>query len=131
MTGERTVVLMLLAAAVAAAGCRRTEPGGAAKVRSLDEQVREGRASLSDPEVVEPLVSPKAPGRIIYDPPPDLSYASLEMHRPELLRSFDPAAADSARRVGLASPQRDTTGGDAAVLRNRQSRRDTSGASRP
>ena len=134
MRGERvtTVILVVLAATVAASACgRRDERAGGVRVPSEAQLVKEGRAELGDPLVVAPLRTPPAPGRIIYDPPADLSYASLERTRPDLLRSLRPDTIRTPGVAGSPSATRDTTGGDAALIRQRPRSRDTSGASRP
>lgn len=81
-----------------------------ARVPSPDELAREGRLDLSDNQVVAALLTPKVPGRIIYDPPEDLSLANARRMRPDLV-SGDTTRRDTSR----AATRRDTTGGDATA----------------
>jgi hypothetical protein len=127
MRAERTVALALAAVVLA---CGRNADVGEVREQSRDDRIAAGMASLSDPTVVAPMLTPRAPGRIVYDPPPDLSLASARLRRPELLRSFRPDL-DTASRAARASPTRDTTGGDGGMVRRRRTLRDTAGASRP
>ena len=50
---------------------------------------RANRDSVMSGEVVEALRSSASPGRIIYDPPPNLSYDSMRTTRPDLLSAAD------------------------------------------
>ena len=43
---------------------------------------RQSRDSLLTAEVVKALVTPTSTGRLIYEPPVDLSYDSLRVRRP-------------------------------------------------
>jgi hypothetical protein len=47
------------------------------------------RDSLLTAEVVQALVTPTSAGRLIYERPADLSYDSLRVMRPDLLRATD------------------------------------------
>ena len=47
---------------------------------------RQARDSLLTAEVVKALVTPTSTGRLIYEPPVDLSYDSLRAKRPDLVR---------------------------------------------
>jgi hypothetical protein len=81
-----------------------------ARVPSADELAREGKLTLGDSHVVAALVTPKVQGRIIYDPPEDLSLANAMRMRPDLVKG------DTTRRdTSHAATRRDTTGGDATV----------------
>jgi hypothetical protein len=81
-----------------------------ARLPSADELAREGKLTLGDSEVVAALVTPKVPGRIVYDPPEDLSLANAMRMRPDLVKG------DTTRRdTSHAATRRDTTGGDATV----------------
>jgi hypothetical protein len=93
------------------AACRDGDQSdGRARVRSVDELAREGKFTLGDSHVVAALVTPKVPGRIIYDPPEDLSLANAMRMRPDLVKG------DTTRRdTSHAATRRDTTGGDATV----------------
>lgn len=50
---------------------------------------RQARDSLLSAEVVKALQPPAFVGRLIYERPPDLSYDSLLVKRPELARATD------------------------------------------
>jgi hypothetical protein len=50
---------------------------------------RQARDSLLTTEVVKALVTPTSTGRLIYEPPVDLSYDSLRLKRPDLVRAAD------------------------------------------
>lgn len=68
----------------------------AASEEELTRQAAERRAardSLLSAEVVQALVTPTSAGRLIYERPADLSYDSLRVKRPDLVR-----AADGAKR---------------------------------
>jgi hypothetical protein len=81
-----------------------------ARVPSTEQLAREGKLTLGDSQVVAALVTPKVPGRIVYDPPEDLSLANAMRTRPDLVKG------DTARRdTSHAAARRDTTGGDATV----------------
>jgi hypothetical protein len=68
----------------------------AACSKSAEERAHDAReraaahALVARTEIVRTLASPRAPGRIIYEKPIDLSYANLKKTRPDL---------DSARLV--------------------------------
>jgi hypothetical protein len=47
------------------------------------------RDSLLTTEVVQALQTPASAGRLIYEPPADLSYDSLRVKRPDLVRAAD------------------------------------------
>lgn len=50
---------------------------------------KQARDSVLTTEVVEALQTPTSPGRLIYERPADLSYDSLRVKRPDLLRAAD------------------------------------------
>ena len=85
MTGTRTAWLVL-AALAALTACRESEQ---ARVRARQERAA-AHATVARSAIVQSLATPREPGRLIYDKPTDLSYASLRATRPEL---------DSARKV--------------------------------
>lgn len=118
MSVQRTAAAACALAALSAlgTGCDRGETGG---VRVPDEDARRqaGMLALADRQVLDAMQAPRVPGRIIYDPPTDLSLANARRTRPDLVRP------DTTRR-DTTSVRRDTTAGDAAA--------DTSGgAARP
>jgi hypothetical protein len=65
-----------------------------------EPDVRDGASGmLADSAVLAAMRSVDSGGRIIYDPPPDLSLASAQQRRPEIFRPPPPAApAAPARR---------------------------------
>jgi hypothetical protein len=110
----RVVSVALIASVVL--GC-----GDAGDVRELPDGAEGAqRSALLDQEVVKEMRSPDTIGRIIYEPPADLSLASAQLRRPDLVK---PDTTRRGRATG-PTPRRDTTGGDATA--------DTSGgAARP
>jgi hypothetical protein len=108
---HRIVTAIALTVALALGiGCRGN--GSAGGVRENDEaaQRRAGTLAPGDAQVVEALKAPQVPGRIIYDPPTDLSLANAMRTRPDLVHG------DTARRDATASQmRRDSTGGDATA----------------
>jgi hypothetical protein len=62
----------------------------AACTRSAEERAHDAReraathALVAGTEIVRTLASPRAPGRIIYEKPIDLSYSNLKRTRPDL-----------------------------------------------
>jgi len=70
---------------VAAVACSRSEPE---RARQAAER-RQTRDSVLTSEVVQALQTPASPGRLIYDRPTDLSYDSLRLKRPDLVRAAD------------------------------------------
>jgi hypothetical protein len=109
MSVRRTVtvagLVMLAWAAGACGGDDRTR----VREMSADERRREGTLALADSSVIRELRTPRAPGLIIYDPPVDLSLATAQRTRPDLV------GADTLRRDTASTPRRDTTGGDATA----------------
>ena len=68
-----------------------------------DVDIREGASGmLADSAVLASMRSVDTAGRIIYDPPPDLSLTSAQQRRPEIFRPPAPgapaASAAPARR---------------------------------
>ena len=104
---------------IALGACRDRDRKTDVRTLSADELARQGKLTLGDSQVVVALQSPKQPGRIIYDPPVDLSLANAMRTRPDLVH------VDTTRRgTSGTAVRRDTTGGDATA--------DTSGgAARP
>ena len=68
-----------------------------------DVDVREGgeRATpsgmLADEAVLKEMRSSDSLGRVIYDPPPDLSLASAQQRRPEIFRAAGAPARPASR----------------------------------
>jgi hypothetical protein len=87
----------LILAAMLLAACRTS-----AEERAHDARERAAaHALVARSEIVGTLASPRAPGRIIYEKPVDLSYASLKKTRPDLdsasLAHGAPAATEKQR----------------------------------
>ena len=100
--------------------CGRNEEAGGLRDVSRDQLRREGMLTLGDSQVVNAMKAPQVPGRIVYEPPTDLSLTNAQRTRPDLF------GGDTARRTdtGRGGARRDTTAGDATA--------DTSGgAARP
>jgi hypothetical protein len=94
--GVRRAPIVLAAFALMTA-CRAS-----AEERARDaEQRAAAHALVARSELVSTLASPRAPGRIIYEKPVDLSYASLKKTRPDLdsasLAHGAPAATEKQR----------------------------------
>lgn len=68
-----------------ALACTRSD---ADRARQAAER-RLARDSLLSAEVVQTLQTPTSTGRLIYERPTDLSYDSLRVKRPDLLRAAD------------------------------------------
>ena len=104
-----TAIAVALASALGIA-CGGNDAAGGIRETDEDEQRRAGMLALGDKQVVEALQAPQAPGRIIYDPPTDLSLANAMQTRPDLVRG-DTTRRDTSRTAA----RRDTTGGDATA----------------
>lgn len=121
MMGQRATVTLVLVMTLGAACRGRGDANDNAPVTipTDDELRRQGRLELGDSHVVAEIATPKVPGRIIYEPPEDLSMTNAIRMRPDLVRGDTTRRDTSALRT-----RRDTTAGDAAA--------DTSGgAARP
>jgi hypothetical protein len=75
----RAVFLVIVLGCAASGSDRASET--AARRRAHD--------SLLTTEVVQSLKTPASVGRLIYDRPTDLSYDSLRLKRPDLVRAAD------------------------------------------
>lgn len=95
---SRRVLVLGAALALAAplAGCgRERETGGRVTSIAVSDHDTRARASEGVAAVVPQLRTPRAPGRIIYDPPTDLT---LRAPAPATMpRQGQPAAADTTR----------------------------------
>jgi hypothetical protein len=70
----------VLLAVTLLAACRKS-----AEARTQDAYQRAAaHALVARTEIVRTLATPRAPGRIIYEKPIDLSYANLKKTRPDL-----------------------------------------------
>jgi hypothetical protein len=74
---------LLLIVVVVACTTSAEERGDQAAARQAS------RDSLLTTEVVQALVTPTSTGRLIYERPADLSYDSLLVKRPDLVRTAD------------------------------------------
>jgi hypothetical protein len=108
---HRIVTAMALTVASALGiACRGNGSAGGVRETDDDAQRRAGTVAAGDAQVLEALKAPQVPGRIIYDPPTDLSLANAMRARPDLVH------ADTGRRNASASQiRRDSTGGDATA----------------
>lgn len=70
---------------VAAVACSTSE---SARARQAAER-KQARDSLLASDVVQALQTPASAGRLIYERPADLSYDSLRVKRPDLVRAAD------------------------------------------
>lgn len=105
---EATAIALALTA-TAGVACGGNDAGGV-RERDADELQRAGMfASAGNGEVVKALTTPRAPGRIVYDPPTDLSLANAMRTRPDLV------GGDSARGASGRTARRDSTAGDATA----------------
>jgi hypothetical protein len=68
---------------IVATACTESQSERASQVAER----RKGFDSLLATEVVKGLAIPAVPGRLLYDRPADLSYDSLKVKRPELVRA--------------------------------------------
>lgn len=104
-------VLAVSLALSAAVACQRDQAG---EIRERGERSRleAGKLTLGDSSVVAELRAPREQGRIIYDPPVDLSYANAQRTRRDLVRGDTVPRVDTAAR---RSALRDTTAGDATA----------------
>jgi hypothetical protein len=111
MSVQRSITTVIALALASALGIACGGNGGAGGVRETgnEEQRQAAALALGDQAVVEAMKAPQVPGRIIYDPPTDLSLANAMRTRPDLVRG------DTARRDASGATRRDTTGGDATV----------------
>jgi hypothetical protein len=103
----------LVAATLVASGaaCHSERQGDErARAPSVEVQARRGELTFADSQTVIALRAPKAPGRILYDHPEDLSITNAMRMRPDLVKP------DSSRRdTSLTKTRRDSTGGDATA----------------
>jgi len=112
MSVQHRIVIAIALALASALGIACGKNNGAGGVRETDEdmQQRAGMLTLGDKQMVEALKAPQVPGRIIYDPPTDLSLASAMRTRPDLVHG-DTTRRDTSR----TTTRRDTTSGDATA----------------
>ena len=108
---HRDVALALAAVVTLGTGCERRGDGEASvRTPTVNEMARAGQLVLGDSQVVQAMRAPRAPGRIIYEPPVDLSLTNATRTRPDLV-----GAAVAGPDTGRAGTRRDTTAGDATV----------------
>ena len=104
------IVGLSVALALGSGGCGGSDEAGGIRRSDPDDQPQSGMLALGDTSVVEALKAPRVPGRIIYDPPTDLSHANAMRTRPDLVRG-DTTRRDTSR----TAVRRDSTGGDATA----------------
>lgn len=107
---RHTAVALALVTALGGACHEGRESDERARTPSLDELARTGELTLADSQTVAALRSPQVPGRIVYDPPEDLSIANAMRTRKDLVK-----ADTSMRDTSLTKTHRDSTGGDATA----------------
>jgi hypothetical protein len=102
----------LLAAVVALTACRESAPD---RLRRMQQRAAND-ASVASSSVVQSLRTSEAPGTLIYDPPIDLSYATLRDTRPDL------DSANDGRRPRTAAPPvpRDTNRAEEQTVRRKR-----------
>lgn len=72
-----------------------------------DVDIREGASGmLTDSAVLAQMRDTMTVGRIIYNPPPDLSLASAQQRRPDIFRPPSPPAPRAASRPTTAAEDR-------------------------
>ena len=123
MRAERFITVLRAAAvtitvATAIAACRDDAADGSIREQDRNRLQKQAMAAISDEGVLKEMRTPDTLGRIIYDPPVDLSYANAQRTRPDLVRPDTVRRRDTSAAARPASA-RGVTGGDAA--------RDTSG----
>jgi hypothetical protein len=107
--GRITVPVALAVALTLGTGCGDRDDNVDIRTLDPDEMARLGKLTKADSQVVSALRAPPDSGRIIYDPPQDLSLATAIRTRRDLF-------GDTTRRdTSRTSTVRDTTGGDAMV----------------
>lgn len=111
-----TLSVVLTVALTSGGGCRDRGENVDIRTMDADELARSGKLVRADSEVLASMRDPAAPGRIIYDPPTDLSVANARRTRRDLFPG-DTTRRDTTR----TATRRDTTAGDATA--------DTSGGS--
>ena len=111
MRVRHSIITAIALAVVSSSGiaCDGNDGAGGVRETDADDQRRTGSLALSDAEVVEAMKAPQAPGRIIYDPPTDLSLTNAMRTRPDLVRG------DTTRRDTSSAVRRDSTAGDATA----------------
>lgn len=110
MSVQRRIAITVALVSALGTACDGNDRAGGVREADEDEQRRAGRLALGDETVVEALRAPEVPGRLIYDPPTDLSLANAMRTRPDLVRG-DGMGADTGRTAA----RRDTTAGDATA----------------
>jgi len=88
-----SAAIVLLAAAVA---CRDDDVG--VREQTAGDSLR--AAALADEAVLKEMRSSDTAGRIIYDPPPDLSLASAQSRRPDIFKAPAPATKTATPAAG-------------------------------
>lgn len=110
MTREHRIAIALALAAALGMACGGNDQVGSVREADEAEQRRAGVSAPIDQEVVEALKVPQGLGRIIYDPPSELSLANAMRTRAYLVGG-DTTAPITTR----SAARRDTTAGDATA----------------
>ncbi len=119
MVVDRRMLLVIAVLAIAASGAC----GGTNDADHSEQAATAGdtKIAVMNDDVLKAMAEPREPGRIIYDAPTDLSYASAQLRRPDLVKP-DTSKVSAA---GRAAPKDTTKGEDAAKPGTGGSRKDT------
>jgi methionine-rich copper-binding protein CopC len=101
MAGARKTALALMVL-VALSACRQSEQ---ARAHAMQQRAA-AHAIVARSAVVQMAATPRAPGRIIYDKPVDLSYASLRATRPDLDSARNAHGSPNATEQGSRNKSR-------------------------
>jgi hypothetical protein len=93
---------MALVLLVALSACRQGEQ---ARERAMQQRAATN-AIVARSAVVQMLATPRQPGRLIYDKPTDLSYASLRATRPDLDSARNAHGSPNATEQGSRNRNR-------------------------
>ena len=104
---RKRIAAMAVFAITAAGACGGSDDAGD---RERTARASETKLAMMDEDVLKAMAEPKEPGRIIYDAPTDLSYASAQLRRPDLVKPDTSKGATAGR----AAPK-DTTKAEAAA----------------
>ena len=119
MAVERRMISVMAVLAIAASGaCGGTND---ADDREQASTAGDTKSAMMNDDVLKAMAEPKEPGRIVYDAPIDLSYASAQLRRPDLVKPDTSKGATS----GPAAPKDTTKGEEAAKPGTGGSRKDT------
>jgi len=115
MVVDRKIISVIAVLAIAVSGaCGGTNDEQAASAGDT-------KTAMMNDAVLKAMAEPEEPGRIIYDAPTDLSYASAQLRRPDLVKPDTSKGATSMR----AAPKDTTKGEEAAKPGTGGSRKNT------